>query len=150
MKFLLPGLALLCACVGHAAEIDAVLAVRAADDARVIATVGVDLARLASIYSDDLRWAHANGKSDNKAQHLAQLAEKKTLHDKLDYQSRAFRVAGPGIVLESGRMLIHSSGAKGKQVNDVNFLAVWREESGHWRLLDWQAAKNPPIEIAEK
>jgi ketosteroid isomerase-like protein len=150
MKFLLPGLALLCACVGHAAEIDAIAAVRAVDDARVEATVNVNIAGLASIYSDDLRWAHASGKSDNKAQHLAQLAEKNTLHDKLDYQSRAFRVAGPGVVLESGRMLIHSTSAKGKQVNDVNFLAVWREESGHWKLLDWQAAKNPPVELVDK
>ena len=43
----------------------------------------------------------------------------------------------------SGRLLIHTTSAKGKSVNDVNFLAVWREESGRWRLLDWQAAKNP-------
>ena len=47
-------------------------------------------------------------------------------------------------------MLIHSTGDKGKQVSDVNFLAVWREESGAWRLLDWQAAKNPPAEPTNK
>jgi ketosteroid isomerase-like protein len=150
MKSLMLFLGCLCVCARGAAEVDVIAAVRAADDARVVATVGVDVARLASIYSDDLRWAHASGKSDNKAQHLAQLAERKTVHDKLDYQARVFRVAGPGIVLESGRMLIHSAGANGRQVNDVNFLAVWREESGVWRLLDWQAAKNPPADAAAK
>ena len=150
MKSLIFCLALLGASSGGAAEVHDIAAVRAADDARAEATVTVNVARLASIYSDDLRWAHANGKTDNKAQHLAQLAEKKTLHDKLDYQARNFRVAAPGVVLESGRMLIHSTGDKGKQVSDVNFLAVWREESGAWRLLDWQAAKNPPAEPTNK
>ena len=138
--------ALIICCGGiwaRAVEADLLAAVRAVDDERVAATVAADRVRLDRIYSDALRYAHANGKIDDKAQHIAALADKKTSHDRFDYHVREFRSAGPGVVLMSGRLLIHTTGAQGRQVNDVNFLAVWREESGRWRLLDWQAAKNP-------
>jgi ketosteroid isomerase-like protein len=134
---------LICSIFARAVEADSFAAVRAVDDERVAATVAADKVRLDRIYSDALRYAHANGKIDDKAQHIAALADKKTSHDRFDYQVREFRSAGPGVVLMSGRLLIHTTSAKGKSVNDVNFLAVWREESGRWRLLDWQAAKNP-------
>jgi ketosteroid isomerase-like protein len=134
---------LICCVFAHAVEADSFAAVRAVDDERVAATVAADKVRLDRIYSDGLRYAHANGKIDDKAQHIAALADKKTSHDRFDYQVREFRSAAPGVVLMSGRLLIHTTSAKGKSVNDVNFLAVWREESGRWRLLDWQAAKNP-------
>ena len=134
---------LCCGVFARAVEADSFAAVRAVDDERVAATVAADKVRLDRIYSDALRYAHANGKIDDKAQHIAALADKKTSHDRFDYQVREFRSAVPGVVLMSGRLLIHTTSAKGKSVNDVNFLAVWREESGRWRLLDWQAAKNP-------
>ncbi len=134
---------LFCGVFARAEESDPFAAVRGVDDERVAATVAADKVRLDHIYSDGLRYAHANGKIDNKAQHIAALSDKKTSHDRFDYQVREFLSAGPGVVLMSGRLLIHTTSAKGKSVNDVNFLAVWREESGRWRLLDWQAAKNP-------
>ena len=134
---------LCCGVFARAVEADSFAAVRAVDDERVAATVAADKVRLDRIYSDALRYAHANGKIDDKAQHIAALADKKTSHDRFDYQVREFRSAVPGVVLMSGRLLIHTTSAKGKSVNDVNFLAVWREESGRWRLLDWQAAKKP-------
>ncbi|MEI8088883.1 MAG: nuclear transport factor 2 family protein [Opitutaceae bacterium] len=134
---------LLCGVFARAAEVDSIAAVRAVDDERVVATVAADKVRLDQIYSEGLRYAHANGKIDDKAQHIAALADKKTSHDRFDYQVREFRSAGPGVVLMSGRLLIHTTSAKGKSVNDVNFLAVWRKEAGGWRLFDWQAAKNP-------
>lgn len=134
---------LFCGLFARAVDVDLFAAVRAVDDERVAATVAADKVRLDRIYSDGLRYAHANGKIDDKAQHIAALADKKTSHDHFEYQVREFRSAGPGVVLMSGRLLIHTTSAKGKSVNDVNFLAVWREESGRWRLLDWQAAKNP-------
>jgi hypothetical protein len=35
-------------------------------------------------------------------------------------------------------------------VNDLNYLAVWREEKGAWRFLAWQSCKNPPATGAAK
>ena len=52
--------------------------------------------------------------------------------------------AGPGVVLMSGRVMIRVRTGEQKTANDLNYLAVWREENGHWRFLAWQSCKNPP------
>jgi ketosteroid isomerase-like protein len=137
---------LLCglAVTASAADSSVVAAVRAADDERVAATIAGDHARLAAIYSDDLRYVHSSGKIDNKAEHADGLAKRASVYEQFDYQTREFRLAAPGVMLMSGRVVIHSTNAKGKNQNDVNFLAVWREEHGQWKLLAWQAAKNLP------
>ena len=127
-----------------AADDSVVAAVRAADDERVAATIAGDHARLSAVYSDDLRYVHSNGKIDNKAEHADGLAKRASVYERFDYQTRDFRLAGPGVMVMSGRVVIHSTNATGKNQNDVNFLAVWREEQGRWKLLAWQAAKNLP------
>ena len=125
-----------------AAEEALFAAVRTADDERVAATQTGDRARLAAIYSDDLRYVHSNGKVDDKAEHVDGLAKRTSVYEKFDYQTREFRLAATGVILMSGRVIIHSTNAKGKTQNDVNFLAVWRLEQGQWKFLAWQAAKN--------
>ena len=146
---LLPLLALLAVAV-RGADDKLIAAVRAADDERVAATKSGDRARLEAIYSDDLHYAHSNGKIDNKASYVESLVKRTTVYEKYDYQKREFRPAGPGIVLMIGRVLITSSGTGGKQNNDLNILAVWREEKGKWRFLAWQSCKNLPADAAKK
>jgi len=45
-----------------------------------------------------------------------------------------------------GRVLVHmkSKTTGQKLVNDLNYLAVWREENGKWRFLAWQSCRNVP------
>ena len=129
-----------------AADDALIAAVRAADDERVAATQAGDRARLAAIYSDELHYVHSSGKSDNKAEHVDGLVKRTSVYERFDYQTREFRPVAPGVMLMTGRVVIHSTNAKGKNQNDVNFLAVWRLERGQWRFLAWQAAKNlPPV-----
>lgn len=128
----------------RAADDKLIAAVRAADDERVAATKVADPARLDAIFSPDLHYAHSSGKVDNKASYVQSLLTRATIYEKYEYQKREFRPAGPGIVLMIGRALVESSGTGGKQQNDLNFLAVWREENGKWRFLAWQSCKNPP------
>lgn len=130
----------------HAADDKLIAAVRAADDERVAATKSGERARLNAIYSDDLHYAHSNGKIDTKSSYIESLTKRTTIYEKYDYQIRDFRPAGPGIVLMIGRVLITSSGNSGRQNNDLNFLGVWREEKGKWRFMAWQSCKNPPAD----
>ena len=140
------GLVCVLTVTASAAADGVVAAVRAADDERVAATIAGVHARLAAIFSDDLRYVHSSGKIDNKTEHADGLAKRASVYERFDYQTREFRLAAPGVMLMSGRVVIHSTNAKGKNQNDVNFLAVWREEQGRWKLLAWQAAKNlPPV-----
>lgn len=146
---LLAFLALLSVAV-HAADDKLIAAVRAADDERVAATKSGDPARLNAIYSDGLHYAHSNGKIDTKASYVDSLVKRTTVYEKYDYQTREFRPAGPGIVLMTGRVLVQSTSGGARQNNDLNFLAVWREEKGQWRFLAWQSCKNPPADAAKK
>ncbi len=136
----------------HAAEDKTIAGARAADDARVAATKAADTTRLAAIYSDGLHYAHSNGKVDNKATQLDGIAKSLQVYESIEYKERTFVPAGPGIVLMKGRAVFTMRPKDGspKIINDLNYLAVWREEAGKWRFLAWQSCKNPPADATKK
>ena len=143
---LLPLLALFATTLG-AAEDKLIAAVRAADDERIAATMAADRARLDAIYSDALHYAHSSGKVDTKASQIQGITTGGNKYERFEHKERTFIPAGPGIVLMKGRVLMAMSSSNGKLVNDLNYLAVWREEQGKWRFLAWQSCKNvPPAE----
>lgn len=128
-------------------------AVTAADDERCAATQAGDRARLAASYSDDLHYAHSNGRIDNKVSQIDGVINGVNVYEKFEYKDRTFVPAGPGVVLMKGRVLVHMKTRTTGQkiVNDLNFLAVWREENGKWRFLAWQSCRNlPPVAPAAK
>lgn len=127
-----------------AAEDALIAAVRAADDERLAATRAADPARLDAIFSDALRYAHSNGKVDDKASFVQSLTSRKIIYESFDYQERAFTAAAPGVVLMTGRVIARAISAGQPLILDLNFLAVWREEGGRWRFLAWQSSRNPP------
>lgn len=130
----------------RAADATLLAAVRAADDERVAATVAADRARLAAVYSDSLHYAHSNGKVDTKASQIAGILGSASKYEGFDYKERRFTPAGPGVVLMTGRVVMRMRNKATGQpaTNDLNFLAVWREEGGQWRFLAWQSCRNPP------
>lgn len=136
----------------HAAEDKSIAAVRAADDARVAATQAADTNRLAAIYSDALHYAHSNGKVDNKASQLEGIATSPNHYESIVYPERTFIPASTGIVLMKGRAVFTMRPKNGspKIINDLNYLAVWRNEGGQWRFLAWQSNKLPPADTTAK
>ena len=139
--YLLPLLALVSL---RAADDKSIAAVRAADAERVAATLAGDGPRLNAIFSDELRFAHSIGLVDTKVSYMKSLTSHSTVYESYDYKEQNFLPAGPGIVLMTGRALVHVRIAQVRNDLDMNFLAVWREEGGMWRMLAWQSCKNPP------
>lgn len=133
------------AAAARGADDKLIAAVRAADDERIAATQSADRARLDAIYSDDLHYAHSNGKIDNKASQLQGVVAGSNRYDAFDHKDRTFVVAAPGIVLVKGRLLVHmtAKATGAKTTIDLNYLSVYREEKGKWRFLAWQSCKNP-------
>ena len=134
----------------HAAEDKAIAAARAADDERLAATKSGVRARLDAIFSDELRYAHSSGKVDSKASYMESLVSHTTVYESFDYQDRTFKVVAPGVVAMTGRVLIKATNNGARADNDLNFLAIWREENGKWRFYAWQSCKNPPPAPATK
>ncbi len=153
MKFLLRCLPLLCLALLplRAADSALIAAVRAADDERLAATTAGDRARLEAIFSDDLHYAHSNTKVDTKATFVAALVSKKSVYESFEHKDRTFVPAGPGIVLQHGRVLAAVRNASGVNKLDLGYLAVWRQENGRWRFLAWQSCRVPaPAPDAKK
>ena len=107
-------------------------------------------ARLEAIYSKDLHYAHSSGKIDTYASYIESLVKRTTIYEKYDYQARDFRLVAPGVATMTGRVLINATANGQKVSNDLNLLAVWREEGGKWRFYAWQSCKNPPPDGAAK
>lgn len=116
----------------------------AADNARVAATLAQDRAGLEAVLSDELHYCHSNGHVDTKASLLESVALRRTIHERYEYLERNFTSAAPGVVLMHGHVLFHVRTGELRQVLDLKFLAVWRNEGGHWRFLARQSCKIPP------
>ncbi len=128
----------------NAAEDIQIATVRAADDERIAAMLAADPVRLAALLSDQLHYAHSNGVIDTKASFIESLAGKHVVYESAEYVQRDFLPAGPGVMLMKGRARFKVGRGAERNLLDLNFLAVWREEGGHWRFLAWQSARNPP------
>lgn len=148
---LLPFLLLLLAPLA-AADAKIIAAVQAADDARIAATKSADRSALEAIYSDELHYAHSSGRVDRKASQIEGIVNGGNIYEAIEYPERTFVPVAPGIVLMRGRALFHMKAkADGSRlINDLNYLAVWRNENGRWRFLAWQSCKNPPAAGAKK
>lgn len=150
MKRTLLAISLLAFASIHAADDPRVTALRAADDERVAATIAADHTRLDAIFSDDLRYAHSSGAVDTKASLTDTIVSGRTKYEVINYEARNFTFPAPGIALMTGRARIKVGNAKGGMDAVLSFLAVWREEKGHWRFLAWQSCKIPPPESPAK
>jgi hypothetical protein len=128
-----------------------IAAVTAADHERLAATQAGDKARLDAIFSDALHYAHSSGKIDSKATYLESLVKRPTVYESFDYQERTFTLLAPGIAQMTGRVLVKATHHGARADNDLNFLAIWREEKSRWRFIAWQSCKNlPPASPAKK
>ena len=124
----------------HAAQ-DPLTALRAADDARVTATLAADRDHLSALFSDDLRYAHSTGAVDTKQSLIETLASGRTQYLSIVYDERSFDLTAPGLALMTGRARIKAKTTDGIVDSLISFLAIWREEQGHWRFRAWQSNK---------
>jgi len=127
----------------HAADAPALTDLRAADDERVAATIAGDKARLNAIMSDDLHYAHSSGAVDTKTSYIETVSGGKTKYVGIDYEQRDFTFPSPDIALMTGRAHMRVTTATGGVDMMASFLAVWRQEQGHWHFLAWQSCKLP-------
>jgi hypothetical protein len=132
------------AAVVQAADDPRLAAVRAADDQRVSATLAADRAKLAAVLSDELRYAHSSGLVDTKKSYVESIASGRTKYHVIQFEERNFTFPAAGIALESGRAHMKATSPTGESDSIFSFLAVWREENGHWRFLAWQSCRLPP------
>lgn len=115
-------------------------AVRAADQERLAATLAGDTAKLENLLSNDLHYAHSDGRVQTKEQFIAAVANNKVKYLAFVPSAVALQSISNGAVAMTGRARLVAE-AGGQRVEfTLSFLAVWRQEPGHWRLLAYQSA----------
>jgi hypothetical protein len=99
-----------------------------------------DLAALENILSDDLRYVHSKGLTQDKAAYLkAQVDE--YAYSSLESGDDAYIVCRPGLALLSTTVTMKVSiGGKPEQTIRMLISYVWAEEAKGWRLLLRQSA----------
>lgn len=143
----------LCLCLAavftSAAEDPKVTALTAVDDARVAAMLKPSKAALDTVLSDDLRYAHSNGKVDTKASLTGSLLGGEAKYVSYKYSERTFKFPAPDVALMAGRLEVQAVVDGVSMTTGISYLAVWRLEKGQWKFLAWQSCKIPPATPAK-
>ena len=126
----------------YAAE-DAIAAVQRADAARVKATIAGDAKRLGELLTDDLVYGHNDGRVQTKAEFISAVAGNQVKYEAFDYEETKLLETAPGVVTMTGRVHLKVSRGGTHAEFALRFLAVWREESGQWRLHAYQSTRLP-------
>lgn len=119
------------------------IAVTAADDARVASFLKPNAQRLGNILSEQLHYAHSTGVVDTKSTLIQLLTSGQTRYLAIDYQQRDCTFPVPDIAVLTGRVRIQAEATGARVDNLLRFLAVWRKENGQWRFHAWQSCKIP-------
>lgn len=123
--------------------------VRAADTARVLATLRGDADRLTRLLSDNLTYGHLDGRVQSKATFLAAVHSKELKYETYDYQETKISRLSDELALMTGRTHIKASAGPQHVDFSIRFLAVWRREDGVWHLLAYQSTKLPgPVTVS--
>ena len=149
MKTLLPLLLALLLPFAAAAEDPKVAALTTVVDARVAAMLKPSKATLDTVLSDDLRYAHSNGKVDTKASLTSSLLGGEAKYVSYKYSERSFKFPAPDVALMAGRLEVQAVVDGISMTTGISYLAVWRLEKGQWKFLAWQSCKIPPATPAK-
>ena len=103
----------------------------------------------ALVLSDDLRYAHSNGKVDTKASLTASLLGGDAKYVSYKYNERTFKFPAPDVATMAGRLEVQAIVDGVSMTTGISYLAVWRLEKGQWKFLAWQSCKIPPATPAK-
>jgi len=116
--------------------------VAAAQDRRIAATIGADVAALAAMMSDDMTYTHSSGATETKAEFLDGLKTGKYVYRAILPGDRKIRVHGDaGIVSGPCHVVIEPGGRRTEL--DLYFTELYVREGGRWRMVLWQATRLP-------
>ena len=123
-----------------AAEPAVISAVRA-DKARLSAMMAGDGDALAKLMSDQLRFVHSDGRVESKADYVKNMMAGDTQYaDAKTSELETMQVSPDVVVVLGVQEMRKRLGTEWSNIK-LRYLAVWRNESGAWRMVAWQSAR---------
>jgi len=119
----------------------AVISALRADKARLAAMVAGDGEALGRLMSDQLRFVHSDGRVESKADYVKNLMAGDTAYaDAKTSELETTQVANDVVVVIGVQEMRKRLGTEWSNIK-LRYLAVWRNESGTWRMVAWQSAR---------
>lgn len=116
--------------------------VRAAQEARFVATVKGDLAALGTLIADDLIYTHSNAKVETKKEFLDLIKSGHYKYNAIAPSDLRVRVYGD-VAIVNGVAEIDVVNAGTPAHLKLRFLEAWVKRSGRWQLTTWQSTRFP-------
>lgn len=123
-----------------AAEPAVISAVRA-DKARLTAMMAGDGEALGRLMSDQLRFVHSDGRVESKADYVKNLMAGDTQYADAKRSDLETMQISPDVVVVLGTQEMRKRLGSDWSNIKLRYLAVWRNESGTWRMIAWQSAR---------
>lgn len=120
-------------------------AVLAAEHRRQQALVRGDLTTLESLLSDDLVYAHSNGKVDSKASYLATLRGGHVRYTAFEPEHVRVRVVDD-VAIVHGDATTVASVPGGISRTHLRFTAAWLNRGDGWVMVSWHATRILPTQ----
>lgn len=124
----------------NAALADPVDEVRAAQAARIDATLAGDIEALDKSYADDLVYAHSDGRVDGRGILLTTIGSGRVDYKKLEIVEQGIRIYGDvAIITGSADFLVLA----GDVVNEMtlSFTSVYVKNDGRWQFASWHSSR---------
>jgi hypothetical protein len=99
-----------------------------------------DTTTLRLLLADELIYIHSNALKENKQEHLAAIASKKLVYEKMERELATVRFYGKTALVNG---IIKVRGILNKNTFEVRlqYLAVYRKKRGVWQMVNWQSTK---------
>jgi hypothetical protein len=123
-----------------AAEPAVISAVRA-DKARLTAMMTGDGEALGRLMSDQLRFVHSDGRVESKTDYVKNLMAGDTQYADAKTSDLETMQVSPDVVVVLGTQEMRKRLGPDWSNIKLRYLAVWRNESGTWRMIAWQSAR---------
>jgi Domain of unknown function (DUF4440) len=115
-------------------------ALRKAVDNLGKAMIAADKAALEAVVSDQLSFAHTNGRVETKAEFVGNILDKKPIYKSITLGDTTIKVAGNNAIARFTAAVDLDEGGKEISIK-VGVMTVWVKDGGTWKLLAHQAFK---------
>ena len=119
----------------------AVISAVRADKARLTAMMAGDGEALGRLMSDQLRFVHSDGRVESKTDYVKNLMAGDTQYADAKTSELETMQISPDVVVVLGTQEMRKRLGPDWSNIKLRYLAVWRNESGTWRMIAWQSAR---------
>ncbi len=109
---------------------------------RFEAMMRADTAALKPMLAQELVYVHSNALKENKLEHLAAIATRKLVYQKMDREVANVRFYGKTALVDG---VVKVQGILNGNAFEVRllYIAAYRKKQGIWQIVHWQSTRTP-------